>query len=84
MSDSEPIIHVAPPLPWLSDLELHNLTHRRRAAAQARVLTDWGIAFRTRPDGSLLVMRTALDSTPQPTAGTQQPASSGIRWSQPA
>ena len=42
---------------WLSDSEVKDVTHRRQPAAQARVLQSWGVTFRRRPDGTLLVSR---------------------------
>lgn len=50
---------------WLSDDELSSATHRRQPAAQARVLDAWGVPYRRRPDGTLLVGRTALEAAMQ-------------------
>ena len=41
----------------LSTRELLELTARRRPGAQAAVLEALGIPYRTRPDGSLVVVR---------------------------
>lgn len=37
--------------------ELVDLTGRRRFTFQARVLTEMGIPYRLRPDGSIVVLR---------------------------
>lgn len=64
---------------WLSDEELADATRRKRPSAQARVLARWGVPYRPRPDGTLLVGRAALDAA---LAGTSRPtqASNGIQW----
>lgn len=64
---------------WLSDDELRRLTHRERYTAQARVLDSWGVPYRRRPDGTLLVGRAALDAA---LTGQSRPsqASNGIQW----
>lgn len=68
---------------WLSDAELADATHRKQPSAQARVLTGWGVPYRRRPDGTLLVGRAALDAA---LAGASRPAqaSNGIKWSRHA
>lgn len=65
--------------PWLSDEEVRRLTHRERYTAQARVLDGWGVPYRRRPDGTLLVGRAALDAA---LVGSARPAqaSNGINW----
>jgi hypothetical protein len=45
----------------LTDDELFNLTRKKRPAAQARALRSMGIEHRTRPDGSVAVLRAALN-----------------------
>ena len=45
----------------LDDKEISDLTGRQRSDAQARVLRAMGIDFRTRPDGSLAVLRTVVE-----------------------
>lgn len=66
-------------LNWLSDDEVVDATRRKQPSAQARVLTGWGVPFRRRPDGTLLVGRAALDAA---LAGSARPAhaSNGINW----
>lgn len=75
---------------WLSDDELADATRRRQPAAQARVLTRWGVPFRRRPDGTLLVVRTGFEGAVMgavsPAAAARDSAagsSKGIRWSKP-
>ena len=48
----------------LSADELIELTGKRRAAAQEKVLVGMGIPLRKRPDGSIVVIRTDLLETP--------------------
>lgn len=69
--------------PWLSDQEVADATHRKQPSAQARVLAGWGVPYRRRPDGTLLVGRAAVDAA---LAGTVRPAqaSNGINWSRTA
>lgn len=58
----------------LSPDELRDLTGKRRADAQARVLDFMGIPYKTRPNGSLAVLRVhvevgatiALSAKPEP------------------
>jgi hypothetical protein len=47
---------------WLSDAEVADATRRRQPAAQARVLTSWGVPYHRRPDGSLQVGRAAMEA----------------------
>lgn len=71
----------------LTDEELLSLTHLRRPSAQARALRAMGMPYRTRPDGTLLVGRTAAERAligPAPAAPTQQAAANGLRWSRTA
>lgn len=70
-------------LPWLSDAELADATRRRQPSAQARVLAGWGVPYRKRPDGTLLVGRAALEAA---LAGSSRPtqASNGINWKRSA
>ena len=69
----------------LTDDELLSLTHRRRPSAQARALQVMGVPYRTRPDGTLLVSRTAAERA---LSGTMQidpvAAANGLRWSRTA
>jgi hypothetical protein len=46
----------------LSPLELQELTKHRRSDAQARTLKHMGVPFATRPDGSLAVLRVAVEA----------------------
>jgi len=46
----------------LSSEELFELTKKQRFKAQARVLSQLGIPYRERPDGSLVVYRTSLNA----------------------
>jgi len=46
----------------LTPLELQDLTNHRRSDAQARVLKHMGVPFATRPDGSLVVLRVAVET----------------------
>ena len=71
----------------LTDAELLALTHLRRPSAQARALRAMGVPYRTRPDGTLLVGRTAADRAlagPAPAAPNQREAVNGLRWSRTA
>ena len=71
----------------LTDAELQSLTHLRRPSAQARALRAMGVPYRTRPDGTLLVGRTAADRAlagPAPAAPNQQQAANGLRWTRTA
>jgi hypothetical protein len=45
----------------LTNAELVELTRMRRQAAQRRVLDAIGVPYRMRPDGSLVVLRAAVD-----------------------
>jgi hypothetical protein len=47
----------------LSEDEVVELTGKRRASAQARVLDFMGIPYRPRPDGSLVVLRIHVETT---------------------
>ena len=46
----------------LTDDELHELTGRRQSQAQRRALNAMGIDHRTRPDGSIVVLRTTVEA----------------------
>lgn len=46
---------------FLTPAELVELTHRVKGAWQARELDKLGIAYRRRSDGSVIVLRTALE-----------------------
>ena len=45
---------------FLTDEELETLTGRTRHKAQAKVLDFMGIPYKSRPDGSLVVLRVNL------------------------
>jgi hypothetical protein len=68
--------------PFLSDAELQDVTHRRQPCAQARALDRIGVPFKRRPDGTLLVGRTALDRALS--GGAQSQPANGIKWSKAA
>lgn len=44
----------------LTDAEIRDVTRKKRPSAQVRVLRAMGIAYRIRPDGSVLVLRESL------------------------
>lgn len=46
----------------LSDEELENLTRKKRPSAQRRALCLMGIEHRTRPDGSVAVLRAHVEA----------------------
>lgn len=46
---------------FLTREEVAELTARKRAAAQARVLRGLGIEHRIRPDGSVLILRAHVE-----------------------
>ena len=45
---------------WLDDDALIELTQKKRPSAQIKVLASLRIDHRTRPDGSIVVLRSAL------------------------
>jgi hypothetical protein len=68
---------------WLTDAEVADATRRRQPAAQMRVLDDWGVPYRRRPDGTLQVGRAAMEaallrSTMQPSQ--PKPAVNGLNF----
>jgi hypothetical protein len=70
---------------WLSDAELLEATHRARPTAQARALQRMGVPFQKRPDGSLLVSRTALEAALSGSAIVRPNApANGLNWSKRA
>lgn len=69
----------------LSDNELIEVTHRRMPSAQARALTQMGVPHKRRPDGTLLVGRTALErALCSVTPDKAQDACNGINWTKRA
>lgn len=64
---------------FLTDEEVAELTGRVRRAAQLRALRSMGIEHRTRPDGSIAVLRSHLEkllggtATAAPTMKRQEP-----------
>lgn len=66
--------------PWLTDDEVADATRRRQPFRQAQVLTQMGVPFQRRPDGTLLVGRAAIEAA---LAGQRRPApaSNGLNWS---
>lgn len=70
---------------WLSDAELQDATHRARPTAQARALVRMGVPYQTRPDGSLLVSRAAMEAALSGSAIVRQkPSANGLNWSKRA
>lgn len=57
---------------FLTPAELVELTHRSKGAWQARELQKLGIAYRRRSDGTLVVLRSALEPQ-QNAAPVRQP-----------
>ncbi len=45
----------------LTEAEIALITHRKRHKAQAAAMADLGIQFMIRPDGSLIVLRAAVE-----------------------
>ena len=54
----------------LNENEIRDVTRRKRTDAQRRVLDALGIRYRTRPDGSLLVLRANVERELGGLAGT--------------
>lgn len=59
----------SPPVPlqsapdmFLSAGELYALTHKKRRAAQVAALHSMGLAFKLRPDGTVLVLRAHVEN----------------------
>jgi len=57
----------------LTDDELRTLTGKKFRSAQAQVLRYMGIEFRTRPDGSLVVLRSELEAQKSDRRKTVEP-----------
>lgn len=57
----------------LTDAEIAEITHRVRPKAQARMLKALGIRHQARPDGSLLVYRSAVERGRPDTIGPREP-----------
>lgn len=70
--------------PWLSDAELYEATHRTQPTAQARALTRLGVPSHRRPDGTLLVSRTAVELALQGTMTRKPGPANGLNWSKRA
>ncbi|NMF99549.1 DUF4224 domain-containing protein [Aromatoleum toluolicum] len=47
---------------FLNAQEVRDLTGRQRVTAQAKALDSMGIPYRRRPDGTLAVLRTAVEA----------------------
>ena len=60
----------------LTPAELVELTGKQRPSAQARVLSALGIPYQIRPNGSLLILRSRLETE------NERPASSAVRLPQ--
>jgi hypothetical protein len=69
------------PTLWLSDAEVADATRRKQPAAQARVLDDWRVPYRRRPDGTLQVGRAAMEAALSGATMRDQPAGNGLNWS---
>lgn len=68
-------------LPWLTDAEVADATRRRQPCAQARVLESWGVPYRRRPDGTLVVGRSAIDAALRATMAPSTPVTaSGLTF----
>lgn len=64
--------------------DLQALTGRKQAAAQARVLTGLGIAFKVHPmDGRIITTPEAINAAIL-AAHKPKPAANGIQWSKQA
>lgn len=48
---------------FLTEEELYSLTHKQRPSAQLKALRAMGIDFKERPDGTVAVLRTAVEAT---------------------
>lgn len=57
----------------LTDSEIEEITGKKRHPAQARVLKALGIRFQARPDGTLLVYRSAVEKGRPDTIGAREP-----------
>lgn len=58
---------------FLSDDEVAHLTGKRRASAQIRALLAMGIGFERRPDGSPVVLRSAIQPGNDDPAPAKEP-----------
>ena len=58
----------------LSEDDLVELTGKRRSSAQARVLDFMGIPYRSRPDGTLAVLRIHVETVEERPRGATLPA----------
>ena len=65
-------------LPWLSDTEVEALTKKKRPSAQIKVLVSMRIDHRVRPDGSIVVLTSALNQQPKPVKARKEPNMSAI------
>lgn len=61
----------------LTDAEIEAITRKKRPTAQASALRSMCIDFKTRPDGSLMVLRKALQAD---TANAKVPEEFQIDW----
>ena len=65
---------------FLTDQELIELTHRSRCDAQQRALRHMGIDFKTRPDGSVAVLRAVVEKAFGLKAGPKAKPPAGRRF----
>lgn len=63
----------------LSDDELAELTQRQRASKQREVLLQLAIPFKIRPDGSLVVLRAAMEAALGYAQTNHKPTSPTVR-----
>lgn len=56
---------------FLNAEQIRELTGKQRAPAQCRVMRELGIKHGVRPDGSIVVMETAVDSVLGPGAASK-------------
>ncbi len=60
----------------LTDAEIRDVTRKKRPSAQMRALRAMRIAYRIRPDGSVMVLRSSLLDQPIPSVEQE----SEINW----
>lgn len=69
---------------WLTDDEVADATRRRQPARQAQILTQMGVPFQRRPDGTLLVGRAAMEAALNGQRHHTKPAANGLNWTKHA
>lgn len=68
-------------MPTLSDAEIEAVTHYRRPSMQAKALEAMGIAFKRRPDGSVLLTAEAVQQALRAQAPATAAVDEGFNWS---